>query len=141
MTEFVSNYGKKMQPCQIISNNEYYNNEVAVLGFPSNDFFWQEPGNNSEIKTFCKREYGVTFQIFEKIHVKGKKQHPIYHWLSDNKLNGWNNYAPSWNFCKYLIDENGKLLAFYKSGIKPTDTLITRHFNDRYVVPHIIDKN
>ena len=119
--------------------HENYGNELVVLGFPSNNFFWQEPGSNSEIKTFCNREYRVTFQMFEKIHVKGKKQHPIYNWLSDNKLNGWNDHAPSWNFCKYLIDEEGKLLEFYKSGIKPTDTLITRHLKGRDRVPHIIE--
>ena len=65
--------------------------------------------------------------MFEKIHVKGNKQHPIYNWLSDVKLNGWNENVPSWNFCKYLINEHGMLLEFYKSKIEPTDTLITRH--------------
>ena len=109
--------------------HETYGEDLAVLGFPSNDFFWQEPGSNSEIQSFCKTNYGATFQMFEKIHVKGKEKHPLYNWLSESRLNGWNNDAPSWNFCKYLIDEQGVLLGFYKSTIEPTDTLITRHLS------------
>ena len=107
--------------------HETYGESLAVLGFPSNNFFWQEPGTNSEIQSFCKLNYGVTFQIFEKIHVKGKRQHPLYKWLSDSELNGWNNKSPSWNFCKYLIDEKGELIDFFPSRVKPLDTTITRH--------------
>ena len=113
--------------------HEIYGDSLAVLGFPSNDFFWQEPGTNNEIQKFCNTKYGVTFQMFEKIHVKGKKQHPIYSWLSDSKLNGWNDNVPSWNFCKYLIDENGKLLEFYREKIEPTDTIITRHLSNSFI--------
>ena len=65
--------------------------------------------------------------MFEKIHVKGRKQHPIYNWLTDSNLNGWNEVEPSWNFFKYLINEQGKLIKYYKSGVDPTDTLITRY--------------
>ena len=100
------------------------------MGFPSNDFLWQEPGTNEEIKNFCKREYGITFPIFAKIKVKGRKQHPIYNWLSDAKLNGWNKSAPNWNFCKYLLDEKGKLINFFGSEIVPTDTSITKYFSN-----------
>ena len=109
--------------------HEIYGDSLEELGFPSNDFLWQEPGTSIEIKNFCERNYGVTFQMFEKIHVKGTEQHPLYNWLSDSKLNGWNDDAPSWNFCKYLIDEEGMLLEFYKSKTEPTDTLITRHLS------------
>ena len=107
---------------------ETYGDRLAVLGFPSNDFMWQEPGNNTEIKTFCQRTYGVTFPMFAKIHVKGRKQHPLYTWLSDSTMNGWNHENPSWNFNKYLLDEKGKLLERFGSSIEPLDTLITRHF-------------
>ena len=120
---------------------EMHIDNLAILGFPSNDFLWQEPGTNEEIKNFCKRNYAVTFQMFEKVHVNGKKQHPIYYWLSDSKLNGWNDNTPSWNFCKYLIDEEGNLIEFYKSKIEPTDTLITRHLGARKTILPIIDKN
>ena len=105
-----------------------YGDSLVVLGFPSNDFMWQEPGSNTEIKKFCKTNYGVTFPMFSKIHVKGRKQHPIYDWLSDSKLNGWNDDSPSWNFNKYLLDENGAIIELYGADVKPLDTLITRHF-------------
>ena len=119
--------------------HEIYRDNLAILGFPSNDFLWQEPGTNSEIKDFCKLNYGVTFQMFEKIHVKGGKQHPIYNWLSNSKLNGWNDNAPSWNFCKYLINEKGNLIDFYKSKIEPTDTLITRHLGAQKTIFPVIE--
>ena len=109
--------------------HEIYGNNLVVLGFPSNDFFWQEPKTNSEIKKFCQINYGVTFQMFEKIHVKGKNQHPIYKWLSDSNLNGWNNRAPSWNFSKYLVDEKGKLMKYFNTRTTPTDTVITNYLN------------
>jgi len=97
-----------------------YKDTIEILGFPSNDFLWQEPGKNSDIKKFCSSNYGITFPLFEKIAVKKKRnQHPIYTWLSHKELNGWNNKAPSWNFCKYLIDENGKLVNYYSSSITP----------------------
>ena len=107
---------------------ETYSDSLVVLGFPSNDFMWQEPGSNSEIKTFCQRTYGVTFPMFSKIHVKGRKQHPIYDWLSDSKLNGWNDKNPSWNFNKYLLDEKGNLIEWFGANLEPLDTMITWHF-------------
>ena len=107
---------------------ETYSDSLVVLGFPSNDFMWQEPGSNSEIKTFCQRTYGVTFPMFSKIHVKGRKQHPIYDWLSDSKLNGWNDENPSWNFNKYLLDEKGNLIEWFGANLEPLDTMITWHF-------------
>jgi glutathione peroxidase len=96
-----------------------YGNKVVLLGFPANNFLHQEPGNNQKIGEFCTKNYGVTFQMFEKISVKGSDQSPLYQWLSRKELNGWNDQAPTWNFCKYLISENGELLRFYPSAIKP----------------------
>ena len=107
---------------------ETYKDSLVVLGFPSNDFLWQEPGSNSDIKLFCQRTYGVNFPMFEKIHVKGKKKHPIYEWLSESKMNGWNNEAPDWNFNKYLLSKKGELIKVFKADVKPQDTLITKHF-------------
>ena len=119
---------------------ETYKDSLVILGFPSNDFLWQEPGNNTEIKTFCQRTYGVTFPMFAKIHVKGRKQHPLYTWLSDSTMNGWNHEEPSWNFNKYLLDEKGKLLERFGSRIEPLDTLITRYFLSKK--PNLLpDKN
>jgi len=99
--------------------HEKYGNRVTVLGFPANNFGQQEPGTNVEIKSFCKENYGVTFQMFEKIEVKGDQKNKLYQWLSTKELNGWNGQEPSWNFCKYLVNENGELLKFYGSAVKP----------------------
>ena len=99
--------------------HELYGNKVSVLGVPANDFLFQERGSNEEIAEFCESNYGVTFQMFEKITTKGKKQSPVYHWLSNKELNGWNDQKPSWNFCKYIIDEDGKLVGFFDSKVKP----------------------
>jgi glutathione peroxidase len=93
--------------------------KVVVLGFPCNQFMGQEAGDNAEIKSFCQKNYGVTFQMFEKIDVKGDKKAPLYAWLSDKNQNGWNDEVPSWNFCKYLINEKGELVNFFASKIKP----------------------
>lgn len=96
-----------------------HGDSVVILGFPCNDFGSQESGTESEIATFCTKNYGVTFQMFEKIHVKGDEQHALYKWLTTPALNGWNKDAPGWNFCKYLISENGELLNYFGSGVKP----------------------
>jgi glutathione peroxidase len=99
--------------------NEKYGNKVVIIGFPANNFGGQEPGTSGEIKAFCTKNYGVTFQMMEKISVKGKDAHPLYQWLSNKEQNGTCDEAPSWNFCKYLIDENGKIIKFFKSNVDP----------------------
>jgi len=101
--------------------HEKYGEKLVVLGFPANNFGGQEPGTHEEIAEFCKLNYGVTFQMFEKISVKGKNKHPLYEWLSNKEANGWNSATPSWNFNKYLIDEEGKLIKFFGSSVKPFD--------------------
>jgi len=93
--------------------------KVVVLGFPANDFANQESGSNEEIASFCQKNYGVSFPMFEKIHVVGPEQHPLYKWLTTKELNGWNDKAPTWNFCKYLLNEKGELVSFFGSKIKP----------------------
>ena len=101
--------------------HEQYGNDIVVLGFPANNFGAQEPGSEEEIATFCQKNYGVTFQLFDKIDVTGKDQHPLYQWLSTKTLNGWNDKAPTWNFCKYVVNEKGELTNFFASAVKPTD--------------------
>jgi glutathione peroxidase len=96
-----------------------YKEELYILAFPSNDFLRQEPGTNDQIKNFCEVNFGIKFDIFEKISVKGKNVHPIYQWLSDAELNGWNNQEPTWNFSKYLIDKDGNLLGLWGPSIDP----------------------
>ena len=105
--------------------HEKYGDKITVVGFPSNDFGGQEPGSNKEISGFCQKNYGVTFLMMEKVTVKGKDATPLYKWLADKSQNGWNSDAPSWNFCKYLIGEDGKLLKFYNSSVKPLSEEIT----------------
>lgn len=100
---------------------ENFGDKVTIIAFPANNFGGQEPGSNEEIKEFCSANYGVTFPVFEKISVKGFDKHPIYRWLSDPEQNGWNSEEPSWNFCKYLLDEKGELLKYYPSSVTPLD--------------------
>ncbi len=100
--------------------HEKYGDKIVVLGVPANNFGGQEPGTNNEIATFCQKNYGVTFQMLEKISVTGSDQHPLYQWLSKKDLNGWNDNAPTWNFCKYVINEKGEVSNFFASGVKPT---------------------
>jgi glutathione peroxidase len=92
---------------------------AVVLGFPSNNFMGQEPGSAEEIAAFCQKNYGVSFPMFEKVDVKGSDISPVYKWLTDPTLNGWNNQEPSWNFCKYLINEKGELTQFFASKVTP----------------------
>lgn len=96
------------------------NKDVVILGFPANEFGGQEPGSNSEIASFCQLNYGVSFQMMEKVVVKGSAKCDLYQWLTDKSQNGWNEKEPSWNFCKYVINEKGELANFFASGVKPT---------------------
>lgn len=101
--------------------HEEYGDNIVVLGFPANNFGGQEPGSDEDIAEFCQVNYGVTFQMFSKIDVVGDNQHPLYKWLSRKELNGWNDKAPTWNFCKYVVNENGEVTHFFASKIKPDD--------------------
>jgi glutathione peroxidase len=98
-----------------------HGDKVIVLGFPANNFMGQEPGSNDEIAEFCSKNYGVTFPMFQKISVKGDDKAPLYQWLSQKSLNGWNDQEPTWNFCKYVVNEKGELVSFFPSGVKPGD--------------------
>ncbi len=100
--------------------HEQFGEKVAVLGFPANNFLWQEPGSSVEIAAFCERNYGVKFQMFEKVSVKGSDKAPLYKWLEAKT-----GETPSWNFCKYLISPQGEVLGFYPSKVKPLDKQIT----------------
>lgn len=102
-----------------------HSEKLVVLGFPANNFGGQEPGSNLEIKSFCQKNYSVTFPMFEKISVKGKDMNPLYVFLSSKDQNGTVNEAPKWNFSKYLIDENGKVIKFFPSSVKPGSKEIT----------------
>jgi glutathione peroxidase len=105
--------------------SKQYKEKLVVLGFPANNFGSQEPGSDDDIKSFCEKNYGVSFQMFSKISVTGKDQHPLFKFLSTKDLNGTVDEAPKWNFSKYLIDENGKVLKFFPSSTKPLSKDIT----------------
>ena len=95
-----------------------YGSKVVVLGFPS-DSFNQELASNSEVASFCQKNYGVTFPLFATVAVKGDTATPLYKYLSDKAKNGKVGDAPNWNFCKYLVDEQGHVVKFYPSRVTP----------------------
>jgi glutathione peroxidase len=97
-----------------------YLDKLVVLGFPCNEFKGQEKGSNEKISNFCKLNYGIQFPLMVKGNVKRTaQQQPIYQWLTDPTQNGWNSQAPSWNFCKYLINESGVLTHYFDSKVDP----------------------
>ncbi len=103
---------------------QYKDKNFVIIGFPANNFMWQEPGTNEEIKTFCEKNYGVSFPMMAKISVKGKNQHPIYAFLTQKANNGVQDSSVSWNFQKYLIDENGVLVDVISPRTQPDDVKI-----------------
>jgi glutathione peroxidase len=100
---------------------EKYKDKLVIVGFPANNFMGQEPGNNVEIKEFCTKNYGVTFPMAEKISVKGDDTAPIYKWLKNKSMNGVLDANIKWNFNKFLLNENGEIIAKFDSGTKPMD--------------------
>jgi len=104
----------------------YKDKNFVIVGFPCNQFGDQEPGSNSDIKSFCTRNYGVTFLMMEKVDVKGDSICDIYKWLTEKKLNGVMNSSVKWNFQKYMIDENGFLVDFALSFKSPLCSKITK---------------
>jgi glutathione peroxidase len=104
----------------------YKDKDFVIIGFPANNFMRQEPGTNDEIIEFCKSNYGVTFQMMSKISVKGNDMHPVYTWLTQKEKNKEIDSSVKWNFQKYLIDKNGKLVAVHYSKTKPFDEAIVK---------------
>jgi glutathione peroxidase len=98
---------------------KYQDKGFVVLGFPANNFLWQEPGTDAEIKTFCATKYNVTFPMFSKISVKGKDQHPLYQWLTSKETNPKFSGGISWNFNKFLIGREGEVSARFGSREDP----------------------
>jgi glutathione peroxidase len=119
-----SKCGFTNQYAELQNLHEDYSESLVVLGVPCNQFGKQEPGNAAEINDFCELNYGVSFTLTEKVDVKGANQHPLYAWLTQKKLNGVKNSSVKWNFQKYLIDEEGKLIDFYYSITNPMSSKI-----------------
>ncbi len=110
---------------------KYGGDDFVIIGFPANNFLKQEPGTNEEIREFCTKNYGVSFPMMAKISVKGEDIHPLYVWLTSKDKNGVMDTAVKWNFQKYLIDENGKLVDVAYSKEKPTSDRIVEWITSR----------
>ena len=124
---------------------EKYKDKLVIVGFPANNFGQQEPGSNEEIKKFCTKEYSVTFPMAEKVSVKGDDIHPLYKWLVDqskemaksvpadnSKDLVWKKFLQdpvTWNFTKFLVDENGKLVAVFHNKVSPLSAEVLKYLN------------
>ena len=101
-----------------------HTDRLVIVGFPANNFLFQEPGSNDKIADFCKENYGVSFPMAAKISVKGRKMAPIYQWLTEKKYNGYEDSKVRWNFQKYLINEHGELIAVFAPNVAPDNQKI-----------------
>ncbi|RYE23152.1 MAG: glutathione peroxidase [Sphingobacteriales bacterium] len=107
-----------------------YFDKLVIIVFPSNDFDHQEQGSDEQIAAFCDERYAATFPIMSKSMVlKGDAQNSIYQWLTHAEENGWNNHPPDWNFGKYLIDEQGKLMHYFGTAISPFSKEVLKAIN------------
>ena len=120
-------YTKQYEDLQKL--HEAYKSKLVIVGFPANNFGGQEPGSNEEISEFCQKNYGVTFAMAEKVSVKGNDIHPLFQWLTQKSKNGVMDADIKWNFTKFLLDENGKLIAVFPSSVKPGSEEITKYLN------------
>ncbi len=111
--------------------HKLYGNKLAVLGFPANNFGAQEPGSNEDIANFCVKNFKVSFQLFDKSDVTGPNKNEVYQWLSNKKQNGWNTQEPTWNFCKYLINDKGRLINYYSPSVDPLSGTIVEVVGQR----------
>ncbi|OYU97816.1 MAG: glutathione peroxidase [Bacteroidetes bacterium B1(2017)] len=120
-----SECGYTPQYAELLQLSDTFKDKLVVIGFPCNQFLGQEPGTPEEIGAFCKKTYGVTFPLTEKIEVKGSGINPIYSWLTQKDLNGVSDASIKWNFNKFLIDPNGNWVSYFPSGVKPLSEEIT----------------
>ena len=104
---------------------KYKDQGFVILGFPANNFGAQEPGSNEEIKTFCSSKYNVTFPMYAKISVKGADIHPLYQFLTDKQANPSTGGDIQWNFTKFLVGKDGKVIARFESAITPESADVT----------------
>ena len=111
-------------------HEQYGGDGFVILGFPCNDFGKQESGTSEEIGAFCSKNFGVTFQMMEKVSVKGSNTHSVYKWLLNESENGVSNHNVRWNYHKFLIDENGALVASLRSGVNPDDKRVINFLNN-----------
>ena len=110
--------------------SQYKDLNFVIVGFPSNDFLWQEPGSNDEIIDFCEQNYGVTFPMMSKITVKGTKKHPIYQFLTQKSKNNFRDSRVTWNFQKYLINQEGQIEKIISPRTRPDSQEIVSWITD-----------
>lgn len=106
-----------------------YGSKLVVIGFPANNFGNQEPGSNEEIAEFCQKNYGVSFPMAAKVSVKGEDIHPLFQYLTKEAASMGISDPIRWNFSKFLVDENGKLVQVFSHKVSPLSEEITRHLN------------
>lgn len=104
-----------------------YKDKLTVIGLPCNQFARQEPDSAEKVRSFCERNFGVTFPLTDKVHVKGSRQHPLYQWLTRKEFNGKSNSSVKWNFQKYLVNDKGELVDYFYSVTKPNSSKIIKH--------------
>ena len=110
--------------------SQYKDLNFIVIGFPSNDFLWQEPGSNDEIIDFCEENYGVTFPMMSKVTVKGSKKHPIYQFLTQKSENNFKDSRVTWNFQKYLINKDGRIEKIISPRTRPDSEEVVSWITD-----------
>ena len=110
--------------------SQYKDLNFVIVGFPSNDFLWQEPGSNDEIIDFCEQNYGVTFPMMSKITVKGTKKHPIYQFLTQTSKNNFKDSRVTWNFQKYLVNKQGRVEKIISPRTRPDSEEIVSWITD-----------
>jgi glutathione peroxidase len=126
-----SDCGYTPQYAQLQKLYKHSKEEVEIIAFPANDFKEQEKGSDEEIAEFCSVNYGISFPIAKKTMViKAGEQDPVFHWLTNKMLNGWNEQAPSWNFAKYLVNQEGVLTHYFDPSVSPLSTEIITAINE-----------
>lgn len=106
---------------------DQYKDKLVIIGFPANNFGGQEPGSDGDIQEFCKARFGVKFPLASKVSVKGEDMAPIYQWLTSKAKNGVLDADIKWNFNKFLLDENGKMIAYFPSKVTPDSDDILKY--------------
>ena len=125
-----SNCGYTAQYADLQKLYQHAKEDLAIIGFPANDFKEQEKGSDEEIAKFCSLNFGVSFPLAKKTTVvKNEGQHPVFQWLTNKELNGWNNKQPSWNFSKYLINEEGVLTHYFGPSVLPVSDEVLKAIN------------
>lgn len=128
-----SECGLTPQYMQLEELSNKFNNTLVVVGFPANNFGNQEPGTNQEIQAFCSSKFGISFPIASKISVLPPNQHPLYQWLTNKSENGFSDSTVEWNFQKYLLNENGQLIAVFAPSIEPFSDELLNAINKKPV--------